>query len=57
MPLDWSPGKLQEGLRRFHSGAFFEAHEHWESVWLTAQTRRRHLYFSNSEEIERKEDR
>ena len=28
---------LQEGLRRFHSGAFFEAHEHWESVWLTAQ--------------------
>jgi predicted metal-dependent hydrolase len=37
MPLDWSQGNLQEGLRRFHSGAFFEAHEHWESVWLTAQ--------------------
>jgi uncharacterized protein len=20
-----------------HSGAFFQAHEHWESVWLGAQ--------------------
>ena len=26
-----------EGLRCFHFGAFFEAHEHWESVWLAAQ--------------------
>ena len=24
-------------MRCFHSGAFFEAHEHWESVWLAAQ--------------------
>ena len=37
MPLDWSQGDLQEGLRRFDSGAVFEAHERWESVWLTAQ--------------------
>ncbi len=37
MSLDWSHGNLRDGLRRFHSGAFFEAHEHWESVWLTAQ--------------------
>jgi uncharacterized protein len=37
MPLDWTHGALFEGLRCFHSGAFFEAHEHWESVWLTAQ--------------------
>lgn len=37
MSLDWTQGKLQEGLRCFHSGAFFEAHEHWESVWLAAQ--------------------
>jgi predicted metal-dependent hydrolase len=37
MSLDWTQGNLQEGLRCFHSGAFFEAHEHWESVWLAAQ--------------------
>src|SRR6266852_471535 len=37
MSLDWTRGNLQEGLRCFHSGAFFEAHEHWESVWLAAQ--------------------
>jgi hypothetical protein len=37
MPLDWTHGDLLEGLRCFHSGAFFEAHEHWESVWLAAQ--------------------
>lgn len=37
MSLDWSQGNLREGLRHFHAGAFFEAHEHWESVWLTAQ--------------------
>jgi predicted metal-dependent hydrolase len=36
MPLDWTRGALLEGLRCFHSGAFFEAHEHWESVWLAA---------------------
>jgi uncharacterized protein len=33
-PLDWTQGDLFEGLRCFHSGAFFEAHERWESVWL-----------------------
>jgi predicted metal-dependent hydrolase len=37
MSLDWTHGELNEGLRCFHSGAFFEAHEHWESVWLAAQ--------------------
>ena len=36
MALDWTHGDLSEGLRCFHSGAFFEAHEHWESVWLAA---------------------
>jgi uncharacterized protein len=34
--LDWTQGALKEGLRCFHAGAFFEAHEHWESVWLLA---------------------
>jgi len=37
MSLDWNNGELFEGLRCFHSGAFFEAHEHWETVWLGAQ--------------------
>ncbi len=37
MSLDWTQGDLHKGLRCFHSGAFFEAHEHWESVWLSAQ--------------------
>jgi predicted metal-dependent hydrolase len=37
MSLDWTHGDLSEGLRCFHSGALFEAHEHWESVWLAAQ--------------------
>jgi len=37
MSLDWTQRDLREGLRCFHSGALFEAHEHWESVWLAAQ--------------------
>jgi len=37
MSLDWTQRDLREGLRCFHSGAFFEAHEHWESVWLATQ--------------------
>ncbi len=37
MSLDWTQGDLHEGQRCFHSGAFFQAHEHWESVWLAAQ--------------------
>ena len=34
MSLDWGAGALEEGLRCYRSGQFFEAHEHWESVWL-----------------------
>ena len=37
MPLDWTKGELLEGLRCFDSSTFFEAHEHWEAVWLAAQ--------------------
>jgi hypothetical protein len=37
MTLDWTDGRLAEGLHCFHSGEFFAAHEHWELVWLTAQ--------------------
>lgn len=32
--LDWTTGTLAEGLRCYHNRQFFEAHEHWESVWL-----------------------
>jgi hypothetical protein len=34
--LDWHHGELLEGRLCFDSGAFFEAHEHWELVWLAA---------------------
>ncbi len=34
MRLDWSRGELAEGLRCYRSEEFFEAHEHWECVWL-----------------------
>jgi uncharacterized protein len=33
-PLDWSCGALAEGLACYRRTEFFEAHEHWESVWL-----------------------
>ncbi len=32
--LDWTTGELAEGLSCYREGAFFEAHEHWEAVWL-----------------------
>ena len=37
MSLDWTQRVLREGLRCFHSGAFFEARKHWESVGLAVQ--------------------
>lgn len=35
--FNWAGGPLAEGLRCYRSQQFFEAHEHWESVWLTLQ--------------------
>lgn len=32
--LDWNSGSLAEGLHCYRTEQFFEAHEHWESVWL-----------------------
>lgn len=32
--FDWSEGSLAEGLRCYQAEQFFEAHEHWESIWL-----------------------
>jgi predicted metal-dependent hydrolase len=34
MTLDWSCGELAEGMRCYRSEEFFQAHEHWEYVWL-----------------------
>jgi uncharacterized protein len=35
--LDWSSDPLAAGLACYRSAQFFEAHEHWEIVWLTLQ--------------------
>ena len=35
MSLDWNNGALAEGLACYESARFFDAHEHWELVWLT----------------------
>jgi predicted metal-dependent hydrolase len=35
MHLDWTSGSLAEGLACYNRADFFEAHEHWELVWLT----------------------
>jgi predicted metal-dependent hydrolase len=32
--LDWQCGELAEGLACYGRREFFEAHEHWELVWL-----------------------
>jgi uncharacterized protein len=37
MKFDWTQGALAEGLRLYHAGEFFAAHEAWETVWLRAQ--------------------
>lgn len=44
MPLDWTHGELAKGLRCYSDGEFFEAHEHWESIWLrSAEPEKRFL--------------
>jgi uncharacterized protein len=35
--LEWKCGALAEGLACYRGGEFFEAHEHWEGVWLELQ--------------------
>jgi uncharacterized protein len=37
VPFDWKSGELAEGVRCYRSEEFWEAHEHWESVWLRLQ--------------------
>jgi predicted metal-dependent hydrolase len=36
MTFNWVSGPLAEGLHCYNTAQFFAAHEHWESVWLTA---------------------
>jgi predicted metal-dependent hydrolase len=33
--LNWSSDALADGLACYSAEQFFEAHEYWESVWLT----------------------
>jgi len=33
--FDWTAGPLAEGLNCYRREQFFDAHEHWETVWLT----------------------
>jgi len=37
MTLDWNSGELANGLQCYRREEFFEAHEHWEIVWLKSQ--------------------
>ncbi len=37
MVLDWSNGELAAGLQCYCAKEFFEAHEHWECVWLKCE--------------------
>ena len=37
MPFDWTEGALAEGLRCYRNHEFFNAHEHWEDVWLKCE--------------------
>ena len=34
MEWNWTDGPLAVGLECYRAGEFFEAHEHWELVWL-----------------------
>ena len=34
MALDWESGELAAGLACYRSQEYFQAHEHWETVWL-----------------------
>lgn len=36
MKFNWTDGPLAEGLRLYQAERFFDAHEAWESVWLTS---------------------
>lgn len=34
---DWTKGELAKGLLCYRAERFFDAHEHWEGVWLQLQ--------------------
>ncbi len=35
--IDWSSTEMHGGLTCFRTEQFFEAHEHWEAVWLQSE--------------------
>ncbi len=36
MTLELNEEKLKKGIEQFNARAFFDAHETWEEIWLTA---------------------
>lgn len=37
LPLNWDDEDMAAGLRCYRAGEFFEAHEHWEAVWMRTE--------------------
>ncbi len=37
MTLDWTKDPLARGLHCYENQEFFEAHEHWEGIWLQSE--------------------
>jgi len=37
MTFDWTTGPLAEGLACYRSQRFWQAHEHWEEIWLKCE--------------------
>jgi hypothetical protein len=37
MTLNWTDGALAKGLACYRRAEYFDAHEHWESVWVNLQ--------------------
>ena len=37
MEFDWNGGELAAGLKCYKQQKYFEAHEHWETLWRQAE--------------------
>ena len=37
MEFDWNAGELAAGLKCYKQQKYFEAHEHWETLWRQAE--------------------
>jgi predicted metal-dependent hydrolase len=43
MTLNWTDGALAKGLACYRRAEYFDAHEHWESVWVNSQGQERNF--------------